>query len=84
MSGVSTIGVRILDFTKRCPKLNSFEIAAEIGCTASYVRTVWHRAGMFRGPHDASVVYESAPKYVRVPVDEYERLVAAAARGGGA
>jgi len=84
MSGVSTIAARILDFTKRCPTLQSHEIAAELGCTSSYVRTVWHRAGIFRGPHDASVVSESPPKYVRVPFAEYEALVAAAARGGGA
>lgn len=70
---------RIRDLTKRCPKLNSTQIAAEIGCKPGYVRTVWHRAGIFRGPHDPTVVYAPPPAYVCVPVAEYEKLLAAAA-----
>ncbi len=82
MSGASTLSVRILDLTKLCPTLSSAEIGAQLGCNSSYVRTVWHRAGMFRGPHDSSVFYDSPPKYVRGPFAEYEKLLAAAARGG--
>jgi hypothetical protein len=70
---------KIRDLTKHNPTLNSTEIAAAVGCKSGYVRTVWHRAGIFRGPHDASVVYTPPPIYVRVPVAEYEKLLAAAA-----
>ena len=80
---MSSIAFNILDLTKRRPELNSTEISREIGCRPGYVRTVWHRAGIFRGPHDASVVYTPPPRFVRLPVAEYERLLAAA-RGGGA
>lgn len=79
MSIISSTAYRIRNLTKRRPDLNSTEIAAEVGCKSGYVRSVWHRAGIFRGPHDASIVYSEPPRYVRVPVAEYEKLLAAAA-----
>lgn len=61
------------------PNMKSPEIARRLGCHPSYVRACLHRAGIFRGKHDPSVVYDQPMgKFVRLPVEEYQRLLAAA------
>ncbi len=78
-----TVQEKVLELTMKYPMLSSANIADRIGCHSAYVRAVWHRNGIFKGRHDARVSYCEGRKYVRVPIDEYERLVDAASRGNG-
>jgi hypothetical protein len=67
---------KILDLTKAHPALTSYDIADRLQCHPAYVRTIWHRAGIFRGKHNPNVDYDQGTgKYRRLPMAEYDKLV---------
>lgn len=49
---------KILDLTKKFPKMSSYTIAERLGCHAAYVRAVWHRNGIFRRKHNPNISYQ--------------------------
>lgn len=71
---------QILALCKTSPALTSEEISERVSCHPAYVRSVWHRNGMFRNKHNPNVDYGRDRKFKLVPLAEYERLLAAANR----
>jgi hypothetical protein len=74
-----TVTAKILALTERHPQLSSRAIAERLGCHHAYVRTAWHRAGIFRRKHDPAVVYDPIGKMTiivqRALAEQRDRLV---------